>query len=79
MEVEPRLQPLNNKRLNLRSAITSSEARLDMKAGGFWLRGVTTFFDARVTDVNSVTRASQGRIPSKSKRMRRSENTNREN
>ena len=35
VEVEPRLQPLNNERLNLRSAIRSPEARLDMKAGGF--------------------------------------------
>ena len=39
--------------LLLRSAVTSSEARLDIKAGGFWARGVTTFFDVRVTHVNS--------------------------
>ena len=53
MEIEPRLQPLDNERLHLRSAVTSSEARLDIKAGGFWSRGVTAFFDVRVTHVNS--------------------------
>ena len=35
VEIEPRLQPLDNERFNLRSAVTSSEARLDIKAGGF--------------------------------------------
>ena len=53
VEIEPRLQPLDNERFNLRSAVTSSEARLDIKAGGFWARGVTAFFDVRVTHVNS--------------------------
>ena len=53
MEIEPRLQPLDNERLHLRSAVTSSEARLDIKAGGFWSRGVTTFFYVRVTHFNS--------------------------
>ena len=53
VEIEPRLQPLDNERLHLRSAVTSSEARLDIRAGGFWSRGVTAFFDVRVTHVNS--------------------------
>ena len=53
VEIEPRLQPLDNERLHLRSAVTSSEARLDIKAGGFWSRGVSTFFYVRVTHVNS--------------------------
>ena len=35
----------NPSRLHLRSAVTTSEARLDIKAGGFWVR--------RVTQVNS--------------------------
>ena len=30
-----------------------------MKAGGFWLRGVTAFFDVRVTHVNS--KSNQGK------------------
>ena len=53
VEIEPRLQLLDNERFHLRSAVTSSEARLDIKAGGFWARGVTAFFDVRVTHVNS--------------------------
>ena len=53
VEIEPRLQPLDNERFHLRSAVTSSEARLDIKVGGFWVRGVTAFFDVRVTHVNS--------------------------
>ena len=36
VEVEPQLQPLDNEPFNLRSTVTSPEARLDMKAGGFW-------------------------------------------
>ena len=51
--VEPQLQPLDNEGFKIRSAVTSSEARLDFKAGGFWSRGVTAFFDVRVTHVNS--------------------------
>jgi len=35
VEVEPQLQSLDNERFNLRSAVTSQEARLDFKAGGF--------------------------------------------
>ena len=52
-EVEPQLQPLDNERFNLRSAETSLEARLDLKTEGCWSRGVTAFFDVRVTHVNS--------------------------
>ena len=36
-EVEPQLQPLDNERFNLSSAVTSPEARLDFKAGGLGL------------------------------------------
>ena len=53
VEIEPHLLPLDNERFNLRSANTSPEARLDMKADCFWSRGATAFFDVRVTHVNS--------------------------
>ena len=62
VEVEPQLQPLDNERFNLRSAVTSQEARLDFKAGGFWSRGVTALFDVRVTHVNS--KCNQGKATS---------------
>ena len=53
VEFESHLQAINNGQFNLRGAVTSLEARLDMKAGGVWSRGVTAFFDVRVTHVNS--------------------------
>ena len=59
METEPLLQPLDNEVFNRQSTVTSREARLDMKAGGFWTPGVTAFFDVRVTHVNS--RSNQGK------------------
>ena len=40
VEIKPCLQLLDNEQLHLRSALASSEARLDIKAGGFWSRGV---------------------------------------
>ena len=33
VEVEPHLQPLDNERFNVRSPVTSPEARLDFKRG----------------------------------------------
>ena len=62
VEVEPQLQPLDNERFNLRRAVTSLEARLDLKAGGFGSRGDTAFFDVRVTHVNS--KSTQGKATS---------------
>ena len=62
VEVEPQLQPLDNEQFNFRSTVTSPEARLEIKAGGFWSREVTAFFDARVTHVNS--KCNQGKSTS---------------
>ena len=80
VQAEPHLIPLDNEHLNLKSSITSPEARLDIKAGGFWSRGVTAFFDVRVTHVNSAsitrTRTHQECLRNKSKKRR--ENTSRE-
>ena len=59
VEVEPQLQPLDNERFNLRCAVTSPEARRDLKAGGFWSRGITVSFDVTVTHVNS--KSNQGK------------------
>ena len=55
VEIEPHLLPLDNERFNLRSTVTSSDARLDIKAGRFWERAVTAFFDVTVTHVNSTS------------------------
>ena len=48
------LLPIDNEVFDLRSTVTSHEARLDIKAGSFWPRGETAFFDVRVTHVNST-------------------------
>ena len=74
VEVEPQLQPLDNERFNLRSAVTSPEARLDFNAGGFWSRGDTAFFDVKITHVNS--KCNQGKTTS-TKRRRKRGTTNR--
>ena len=67
VEVEPRLQPLDNERFNLRSAVPSSEARLDIKAAGFSSRAITAFsmLELRML-IPSVTKASQRPQSSKS-------------
>ena len=39
VQTEPHLIPLENERFDLRTANTSSEARLDIKASDFWNRG----------------------------------------
>ena len=54
VEVEPHLLPIDNEVFDLRSTVTSHEARLDIKARSFWSRGETAFFDVRVTHVNST-------------------------
>ena len=63
VESEPHMMPLDNETFQLRSVNTSEEARLDIKVGGFWSRGVNAFFDVRVTHVNS--QSNQGKSTEK--------------
>ena len=42
VEIEPKLQPVNN-----------DEARLDVRARGFWRPGQSAFFDVRLTNTNA--------------------------
>ena len=49
---EPHLTPLSGERFNLLTANQRNDARLDIKARGFWRRGQDAFFDVRVTHVN---------------------------
>ena len=44
---EPHLQPIDNEEFHHRTAIRD-EARADIKASNFWLRGKDAFFDVRV-------------------------------
>ena len=43
----------------MKSAVTSSEARLHIMAGGFWEHEVTAFFDVGVTHVNFKSNQSK--------------------
>ena len=52
VEVEPMLQPVSNEILPTSSA-KSDEARLDVRARGFWRNGQNAFFDVRVTNPSS--------------------------
>ena len=52
-EIEPTLTPLSGEDLSHRTANRSNEARLDVRARGFWERGQQAFFDLRVFDPNA--------------------------
>ena len=53
VEAEPHLLPVTQETFRLKTANKGDESRLDIKAGGFWQRSQTAFFDIRVTHVNS--------------------------
>ena len=53
VEVEPHLLPMDIDVFNLSSAVTSPEARLDIKAGSFWSRG-ETYSSMYVMHLNST-------------------------
>jgi len=55
VESEPHLQPVTTEILSGRSANTSADARLDIRARGFWRRGQNAFFDVRVTNADSAS------------------------
>ena len=46
--IEPTLAPLTGETFQLASSNTSDEARSDISARGFWIRGQTAFADIRV-------------------------------
>ena len=52
---EPHLTKLTGEQFEYRTANTSDEARLDIKARNFWRRGQDAFFDIRVTHVLNYT------------------------
>ena len=50
---EPRLQPLSGEPLTHRTAITSDDSRLDIRARGFWSAAQDAYFDVRVFHPNA--------------------------
>ena len=63
VETEPHLQPVTTETLSGRSSNTSADARLDIRARGFWRRGQNAFFDVRVTNPDSASQVNSS-IPS---------------
>ena len=57
--IEPKLQPLDGETLQYRSANTDTEARLDVRARGFWNQGQDAYFDIRVFNPNAPSYCSQ--------------------
>ena len=53
VETEPLLQKVENKQGYCNSAILNDDARLDIRARGFWRQGQNNFFDVRVTNADS--------------------------
>ena len=54
VDIKRNLLPIDSEVFNLRSTVTSPEARLDINAGSFWSRGETAFFGVCRTHVNST-------------------------
>ena len=53
VQAEPHLTNLSGEVMHYATAIRGDDARLDIKARGFWRRGQDAFFDVRVTHVNA--------------------------
>ena len=51
--VEPDLIPVSNETFRFKSTSVEKDARLDIKANGFYRRGQTAFFDVRIVHVNA--------------------------
>ena len=50
---EPRLQSLNGESMTHRTAITTDDARFDIRARGFWSAAQDAYFDVRVFHPNA--------------------------
>ena len=60
VSAEPHLQPVRGEQLSSRAAIVDDEARLDIKAGGFWgRRHELAFFDVRVFNPHASSYRAQ--------------------
>ena len=55
VEREPSLQPVLNREGYQETAILDDDARLDVRARGFWRDGQNAYFDVRITNVDSAS------------------------
>ena len=53
VQIEPPLQPVGDLTFR-RSAVTSDDARLDVRARGFWREGQNAYFDIRTTNADNA-------------------------
>ena len=58
VEIEPALFPLQNEVMPT-GTITGDEARLDVRARGFWRRGQNAYFDVCVTNASAKSQSTQ--------------------
>ena len=58
VQVEPSLQPCGSMTFH-KSAIINDEARLEIRAKGFWREGQNAFFDIRTTNADSSSQISK--------------------
>ena len=58
VETEPLLQPVINKNGYSASAILGDDARLDVRARGFWRAGQNAFFDVRITNADCTSQVA---------------------
>ena len=59
VSVEPRMQALDGECIRPCTANREDEARLDIRANGFWSRGQEAFFDVRVFHQNAPPTATE--------------------
>ena len=57
--IEPPLQPLSGETFTYRSTLVSTDARLDIKARGFWNPSQDAYFDVRVFHPNAPSYCSK--------------------
>ena len=59
VEIESPLQPVINKNGYKKSAILGNDARMDVRARGFWRDGQNAFFDVRITNADCASQRSK--------------------
>ena len=59
MQIEPPLQSVGDLKFKYKSAITAGDARLDVRARGFWREGQNAFLDIRTTNADCASQQNK--------------------